>query len=122
MAKIRYLGHAVEHQAGEVLGGHRVVVVIGNQAYYADNTNASHLHLIRGITIGATELSSLACIQIGGPLVEPSWNWTPGLPLYVSTNGMLTQTPPTAGFLQQVAIADTATRIFIDNYEPLVLE
>lgn len=122
MSKVYYAGPAVEHTAGETLSGHRVVVVIDGEAFYASQDNPAHIHIVRGITVASALLGSLACIQIDGPLIEASWNWTPNLPLYLSTNGHLTHTPPTTGFIQQIAVADTPTRIFIDNYEPLVLE
>lgn len=121
MTKLYYSGPAVEHIAGETLSGHRVVVIVDNEAFYADNTNPDHLHLVRGITVASALLGETTCIQISGPLVEPSWTWTPKLPLYLSTNGTLTQSAPSSGFLKQIAVADTPTRIMIDTQLSFVL-
>jgi hypothetical protein len=44
-----------------------------------------------------------------------------GDPLYLSINGVLTQTAPTTGFHQQVGIATTATRVLIGIKQPIIL-
>lgn len=119
MSKVYYAGPAVEHTAGETLSGNRVVAIVDNEAFYASHDNPDHLHLVRGITVAAAMVGSQACIQIDGPMSEPGWNWTPKLPLYLSTNGNLTHTPPTTGFSQQIAVADTATRIHINPKIPI---
>lgn len=119
MAKVYYAGPAVEHTAGETLSGNRVVVIVDGEAFYASQDNPQHLHLVRGITVAAAMIGSMACIQIDGPMSEVSWAWTPKSPLYLSTNGFLTHTPPTTGFIQQIAVADTPTRIHINPRSPI---
>jgi len=51
-------------------------------------------------------------------MCEPTWNWTADLPLFVGTDGVLTQTYPATGWVQQVAVARSATEIFIDVQPP----
>lgn len=121
MANVYYSGPAVPVEAGEILNGHRIVAVIDNLAVLADKDNEDHLFKIRGITLGAVALGATALVQIDGPLEFNGWNWTPELPIYLGNSGVLTQTLPTSGYLIQVAVADTPTRIFIDVQIPFRL-
>lgn len=57
-----------------------------------------------------------------GPLVEPSWGWTPGLPVFCGPDGVLTQIVPTSGlWLRQVGAAVSATEITVDLRPPVYL-
>jgi hypothetical protein len=116
----RLAGPIVEAVAGQNLSGHRAVAIVNNLAVYGSNTNPAQLGCIRGITIGATVTGETATIQVYGPMVEPSFDWIPG-PIFVAVNGALTQSPPGTGWLQQIAVADSATRIFIDIQPPITL-
>ena len=121
MADVRQQGPIVEATAGDALGGHRAVAIVGNEAVHADKDTAGHRGLVRGITTGAVASGGTARIQVYGPMAEPSWTWTPGQPIYVGSNGVLAQTVPTTGWLQQVAVADSATKIFVDIQPIIVL-
>jgi len=121
MATIRQEGPIIEETAGAALGGHRVVVRRAGVVEYADRTNAAHLGLVVGITRGAVGSGETTEVQVYGPMREASWTWTADLPIFVGTNGTLTQTPPTSGFSQQVAVAKNATDIFIDLQPPTAL-
>jgi hypothetical protein len=120
MANLYYLGHALEYEAGEVLNGHRAIVVINNLAYHADQSNPAHLSLVRGITVQSAIAGDNVIVQIGGPVQEPSWSWTPNLPIFVGINGQLTQTPPTTGWLLEIGVADTTTKIIVEPKIPFV--
>jgi len=111
----------VTRTAGEALGGHRVVRQgTDGAAYYASNTSDSHKHAVLGVTIGAVNSGDTATIQSYGELTEPSWTWSPGLPIFLSTNGLLTQTAPTSGFVLILGTAQTATKMFIQIKTPIV--
>jgi hypothetical protein len=100
--------------AGEALGGHRVVWLDEGQAKYADAGDVATAAAAIGVTTGAADQDADATIQTYGSLSEPSWSWTPGLPIYLGSAGQLTQTPPAVGAVRQIAIAETTTQIFID--------
>ena len=117
MPDTRLAGPVIEAIAGQNLSGHRVVT---NEAICADQSTPSHLGCVRGITTGAAIGGDTVRIQVYGPMTDPSFDWQPG-PIYVGTNGVLTQTPPTTGWLQQVATADSPTLIFIDIQPPIAL-
>ncbi len=120
MADVRQQGPIVEATAGASLGGHRVVAIIGGVAVYADKDTPSHRGAVRGITTQAVSNGGTTRVQVLGPMVEPSFAFAAG-PVYVGSNGSLTQTVPTTGFLQQVAYAETATNIFVDPQPPVKL-
>lgn len=115
-------GVAVQHTAGVALGGHRMVVLDNSQlAIYADCAISAHAHKVLGMTSGAVVSGDTATIQTGGEMTEPSWNWTLGTPVWLSTNGQLTQTVPTTGFSLIIGFPISATTLFVSKREPLIL-
>jgi hypothetical protein len=108
--------------AGEALGGHRVVYLsAADTVRLADSTNTARVGLIVGITTGAVVLGDPAEVQIAGLMTEPTFAFTPG-PVYFTSTGVLTQTVPTTGFIQQVATAISATEIVVQLGMPIVLQ
>lgn len=115
-------GDAMQYPAGENLGGHRMVVLNDSQqAIYAVNTTLTHANKVLGMTTGAAALGGMATVQTGGEITEPSWGWVLDQPIYLGINGLLTQTPPIAGFSLIIGFPITATKIFINLREPLIL-
>ena len=111
-------GNEATITAAENLGGHRVVTVEG---YYASKDTANDKFKVLGITTGAVNSGETATVTTYGTITEPSWEWTIGTPIFLSTNGQLTQTAPTSGFRLIIGKPQTATSIFIDISEPLIL-
>lgn len=105
---------------GEALGGHRMVVLIDDKLYYADQSNISHMGLVRGMTLGAASTGASIQIQTSGVLTEPSWNYTPNLPLYLGTNGLITTIPPSSGFVLEIGQTISATKIFLQTGQALL--
>lgn len=115
-------GTALQYPAGESLGGHRMVVLDdAAEAIYADNGTPAHAVKVLGITTGAAAAGDAATIQTGGELTEPSWAWTLNQPVYLGTNGTLTQTPPVAGFSLIVGFPITPTTIYMAIGQPITL-
>ena len=104
--------------AAENLGGHRIVTVDG---YYASKDTETDKFKVLGMTTGAASITAEATVQISGFIEEPSWNWTVGTPVFLSANGLLTQTVPTSGYRQIVGKPKTATILFIEISEPIVI-
>ncbi len=108
--------------AGEPLGGQRVVIVgDDSKLYYADSANLTHFNRVLGVTTGAVILDARASVRIGGPMTEPTWNWDLRKFLYLGSNGLLTQTPPAAGFLLQIGWPISPSCIMIEIQMPLLL-
>lgn len=116
-------GSALSYPAGDALGGHRMVVLNDSQqAIYADSTNLAHANKVLGMTTGAAALGDTASILSGGEVSEPSWNWFLNQPLYVGASGLLTQTPPVAGFSQIVGFPIATNKVFVSLREPVILK
>lgn len=108
--------------SGQALSGHKVVSSNNlGYAVYADSTVADTGNKVLGITTGAVSNGSIAQIQIVGVLEEPTWSWNLIDPIFIGTNGQLTQTPPETGYLYIVAFPMTPTKIFIDKQPPIML-
>jgi len=95
--------------AAEAIGGQRIVSLNsdGKAIYPTDYSSAI------GITTGAVELGATATIITSGQITETSWSWTPNMPLFLSDNGLMTQTAPVTGELVQIGWAITSTTIFL---------
>lgn len=117
-------GSALSVVAASAIGGHRVVVLDSAGApVYADNTNSSHVHKVFGITLNAGNSGdTISCVR-SGEVVESTWNWTLDLPIFLGTNGLLTQTAPAnpAVFSQIVGFPVNATTLFVSLREPFLL-
>lgn len=107
--------------AGEILSGHRAVVISDyDTVIYANNTVLWHKNSYVGITTQAANSGAFVVVKLAGEIMENSWNWIPDQPIYFTTNGLLTQTPPTTGlFIKIIAVASSATSIFLTNRESI---
>lgn len=114
--------YVVQYPAGEILGGHRAVVLdSSSKAVYASKDNLDHKNKFLGITTGAAVIDATAYIKTYGELLNSGWNWTLNQPVYLSTAGNLTQTTPTSGFILIVGFPTHATKLFIDIKQPIII-
>jgi hypothetical protein len=103
--------------AGMSIGGHRAISTLNGFAVYADkDTNR-----IIGISEHAANEGDVLMVVLTGEVSETSWNWTPESPLYLGTNGMITHDVPTSGYLTEIGIAITPTKILLDIKTPILL-
>lgn len=107
---------SITKNCDEAISAYRAVISNGADGILlAQNTNIAHRNNVIGITTQAGALNDDVDVQKFGELTFAGWAWTPGLPIFVGANGLLTQTPPVnpAVFSQIVAQALTATKIDI---------
>jgi hypothetical protein len=75
--------------------------------------------------MGAALAGQLVQVLACGEIVEPSWAWLIGQPVFLSVNGGLTQTPPVApaaAFIVQLAgPSQTPTAMFYSPRSPIIL-
>ena len=112
-----------DHSAGEALGGHRGVIV-GNrqQALLRGSKQSGPFQPGLGDHAGAAAQDGTpAIVRVGGKMTEPSWNWDLDKFIYLGTNGLLTQTPPAAGFLLEMGWPINPTTILVDIKLPVLL-
>lgn len=113
-------GSILTYYAAIDLSGNKVIALNNvSKAVYADNT--TKYSNILGISINAALTDDIVNIQTGGELVEPSWNWTPELPIYLGSLGNLTQIPPVSGAAVVVGFAISSNKIFIAIGAPIEL-
>lgn len=106
-------GSQVELPTRAALSGHRAIAVDADgYAIYASAADAVSVLAYAGVSLGAVTDGGSLSVRAHGELIEPSWAWTPGLPLFIGLNGALTQTAP-AGVQRQIGVALSATRIFL---------
>lgn len=100
--------------AGEVLGGHRAVFIGEDErAYYADASEATS-RLTVGITTSAANEDDEIAIQAVAVLEHLGWSWSGEEPVWLGAEGLLTQTPPTSGYIMQVGIPVGPTQLRIN--------
>jgi hypothetical protein len=87
-------GSTLSYPAGEVLSGHRTVVLENGELFYASKDVAAHATKVLGMTIGATVQGETASVQTDGEIIEPSWAWTLDVPVWLSTNGRVLNKEP----------------------------
>jgi hypothetical protein len=105
-------------EAGEAISAKRPVVVIDDLAYTADNTDPTHNGKVIGISDGAVSQGDEVTIKTDGARLENNtWNWTGGL-LYVGA-GALTETVPTTGFSQSIAVAVASDALIVQLGPPI---
>lgn len=112
--------------ASIALGGHRLVAnTIDGRLAYASNDDAQSAYTLLGITLSAVAPNGAVDVQSFGLVTEPSWTLTPNLPVYLGTNGLLTQVAPTAPaalFSLVVGFAMSTTSIFLNLHEAIYLK
>ena len=105
----------VKKMADIALSGHRAVYIKENsKVNYADKDDLTSALMVLGITVAAASADTLVDVQYSGELVEPSWNWVVNSPVYLGSNGLLTQVVPTTGLIRQLGIPSAPTSLFIE--------
>ena len=106
--------------ADSTLSGHRAVIQTVTGISYADNTIDAHYGRVLGITANAGIQGDLINVVTDGEL-DGFASFTVDLPVYLSSLGVVTQNPPTTGFIQQLGIAISSTRVFVQLQTPISL-
>lgn len=97
------------------IGGNRAVLSSG---YYADCTDTATIGRVIGITMTATTIGELMAVAYAGEL-NGFYGLTPNQPVYLSTNGTVTQTPPISGYIQKLGVAKNSGSILINIETPI---
>ncbi|MCJ2072417.1 hypothetical protein MKK75_27105 [Methylobacterium sp. J-030] len=110
--------------ASGAVGGQRAVVAAGaDQVVHASADTPDHCGSVLGLSAGAAADGAAVIVVQAGPMVDPSWTWTPG-PIWLGLDGALTQDPPelpAAAFRQKLADATGPTRIVVGLAHPILL-
>lgn len=107
--------------AAETVAAHRVVTPLADGTVeYADPADVFP-HRPLWLTTQAASLGEDVIVMALGTVVDGGWTWTPGAPIFLSTSGQLTQTPPVSGTQLEVGVAESATSMFVNPRMPLTL-
>ena len=108
--------------ANSNLGGHRAVISNEDGTLdYADSSNVGHLGKVLGIIVRSTLAGQRVDVIRGGLLEFEGWSFDTDLPVYLATNGLLTQNPASAGFSQILGFAESPAGLFVNLREPILL-
>lgn len=110
----------VTGNAGENVSALRVVQSDGSDLFYADSSTPGHASRIVGVSITSATTGNSLTVQTSGLLSDPSFSFSPGA-VYVGSNGVLTSTPPSSGFLCIVGTSVTPTSFVVNLSTPIIL-
>jgi hypothetical protein len=112
-------------KAAANLSGHRVVLLNADRKLeYGSCDQEADMDRIIGVTNAAAEANMDCPVVSSGEMVENTWAWDVTLPVYLGTNGTLTQVPPEAPgakFCMVVGFPISSTSIFIKPREPILI-
>lgn len=116
-------GGAAVLRTAAALSGHRVVTVDDDgELIYAECTDIGHLNRPVWFTTAAWGAGVAAAVTVVGTVTEPTWTWTPGLPVFLGSNGMPVQSPPPdAVFVRIVGYPATPTSLAFYPHPPITL-
>jgi hypothetical protein len=100
------------------ISGLTAVATSNGQAVTASSSQAAP---VVGIATGGALAGADVTVQYEGPIADTSWNWTFNQPIFIATNGVLTQTAPTEGYSQIIGYPINATSLLIDLQAPITL-
>ena len=115
------IGGTLSRVAAIALSGHRAVrAVSATEVNYCDATDPAAVYTFLGVTSGAASAGAAIDVIHVGELIEPTWNWTPNLPVFCGANGVLTQTyDPAWAWCLVVGVAETSTKVYIQARTPV---
>lgn len=107
----------------QAISGHFVVTINDSGLMdYASANDSADVNRPLALTEGAWASDMVATAVMFGVVMEGSWSWTPGVPIWLGDNGLPTQTlPGDAVFQREVAEVINATTIFISPRPPIAL-
>lgn len=99
--------------AQEVVNAYRAV---GYDGYFTQ-PDIDSLSAYAGVTRMATVIGDPIDVVRSGLMTEPAWTWTVNAPVFITTDGVLTQTQPTPGNpVRRIGWAISATELNLDPY------
>jgi hypothetical protein len=86
----------------------------------ADSSNVSHFGKLLGLALVNIAPTFVGRVQVYGLLINALWSWSVGDNIFLNGT-ILSNTPPTTGFLVQIGYADTPTKIIITMENRILL-
>jgi len=109
-------------EAGQTISALRVIRISAlGKAIYASSAVALDISTAIGVSITSAITGNNVMIVTNGEIEDLTWNWIPSAPIFLGVDGVLTQTPPTSGFLQIVGNAETSTKMKVNIQQAIKL-
>lgn len=98
--------------AGAALSALRLVKLnSSNQLVYADSSTDA---TVLGLTFQAVSSGVAPITVLSGLVTDSSWNWARGAPLYLGSNGQISASIPSSGFIVPIGNAEAPTIVNIN--------
>lgn len=98
----------------------KVIKATNTGCSYASSSSLADIGKISGILSEDVQQGQLAKVLSSGVIEDTSFNFNIG-PVYLGIDGVLTQTLPVSGFLQQIGIAVESTKLELQIQPPIKL-
>jgi hypothetical protein len=102
-----------------IVEGYAVKVNSLNQLERCSSHNLAHLNTLIGLAKQTGNIGDIVAVSEDEFMTNSSWNWQPDKPVFLGTDGALTQTLIGVLFVQQVGVALTPTKIVIRISQPI---
>lgn len=99
----------------------KIISNLNGQYDYANPLDPIAAWTIAGISLQSVNAGGLLAPVNNQVVKDQSWNWSRGSPVFLGTDGSLTQTPPTTGNLVIVARVFDSQTLFIHIEDPIRL-
>jgi hypothetical protein len=98
--------------AGAALSALRLVKLnSSNQLVYADSSTDA---TVLGLTFQAVSSGVAPITILSGLVTDSSWNWARGAPLFLGSNGQISASIPSSGFIVPIGNAEAPTIVNIN--------
>lgn len=74
-----------------------------------------------GVSKNAAVAGDPVVVATRDTVSEPTWTWSPGLPVFAGVGGALTQTPPTTVCVAHIGVAITPTTLLLSKTQPVFI-
>lgn len=110
----------VNYPCGEmIVEGYAVKLNALNQLERCSAFNATHLNTLIGLAKQTGNIGNVIAVAEDEYMTNTSWAWQPDKPVFLGTDGTLTQSLIGVVFVQQVGVALTPTKIVIRISQPI---
>ncbi len=107
---------------GETLSAYRIVYSsLDGSIYAASNNDLMTAQSVHGITTQAGNSGEDVSVTTEGVVTNSGWAWSGNQNLYLGVAGVVTDTPPTSGFILRVGYATGAQSMYVDIGTIIVL-
>lgn len=108
--------------AGQTISALKVLTIdtTTGKAIYADKDTSGHCNRILGVSYTSGLINESITVITKGEMTDNSWAWDLTKPVFLGSNGVLTQTSPTTGFRVIIGFPISATMLNIQISEGII--